>query len=56
MRRFGYPDEVGPAAVLLLSDKLSSYIMGEILTIGGGVKLRPHSIYTDEEILAMNEV
>jgi 3-oxoacyl-[acyl-carrier protein] reductase len=54
LRRFGRPAEVGPAAVLLLSDALSSYTTGAELTIDGGLHLRPLPVYTDEEITLMN--
>ena len=37
MRRFGSPDECGPAAVLLLSDRLSGYTTGTDITIDGGL-------------------
>lgn len=56
MHRFGEPDECGPSAVLLLSDKLSSYTTGSVLVIDGGVSLSPFDIYADEEILKMNAV
>ena len=54
MRRLGKPEEVGPAAAFLLSDKLSSYITGATLVVDGGLKLRPLPLYTDQEILDMN--
>jgi glucose 1-dehydrogenase len=54
LRRFGNPDEVGPAAVLLLSDALSSYTTGAELAIDGGLRLRPLPLYTDEEITQLN--
>jgi NAD(P)-dependent dehydrogenase (short-subunit alcohol dehydrogenase family) len=54
-RRLGLPEEVGPTAALLLSDKLSSYTIGETVVIDGGYKLRPLPIYTDGEIMAMNQ-
>jgi NAD(P)-dependent dehydrogenase (short-subunit alcohol dehydrogenase family) len=54
LRRFGNPDEVGPAAVLLLSDRLSGYITGADITIDGGLSLRPLPLYSDEEIIRMN--
>jgi gluconate 5-dehydrogenase len=54
LRRFGRPDEVGPAAILLLSDALSSYTTGAEVTIDGGLHLRPWPLYTDEEIAGLN--
>jgi len=54
LRRFGNPDECGAAAVLLLSDRLSSYTTGTDITIDGGLGLRPLQMLTDEEILKLN--
>jgi NAD(P)-dependent dehydrogenase (short-subunit alcohol dehydrogenase family) len=54
LNRIGLPPEVGPAAVLLLSDKLSSYTTGAELVIDGGTRLRPHELYSTQEILEMN--
>jgi NAD(P)-dependent dehydrogenase (short-subunit alcohol dehydrogenase family) len=54
LRRTGDPDEVGPAAVLLLSDALSPYTTGSSLMIDGGLHLHPLPLYNDDEILAMN--
>jgi NAD(P)-dependent dehydrogenase (short-subunit alcohol dehydrogenase family) len=54
LRRTGEPAEIGPAAVLLLSDKLSSYITGTYLIVDGGLHLRPLPIFGDDEILTMN--
>jgi 3-oxoacyl-[acyl-carrier protein] reductase len=56
MRRFGHPEECGPAAVLLLSDKLSPYTTGAELVISGGLHLRPLNLRSDDEIRMMNEV
>jgi glucose 1-dehydrogenase len=53
-RRFGRPEECGPAAVLLLSDKLSSYTTGTELVVDGGLHLRPIRLISDEEIFALN--
>lgn len=55
LRRTGEPDEIGPAAVLLLSDKLSSYITGTYMIVDGGLHLRPLPIFGDVEILSMNK-
>lgn len=54
LRRTGQPEEVGPAAVLLLSDTLSPYTTGACLLIDGGLHLHPLPIYSDDEIRAMN--
>ena len=48
MRRTGQPEEVGPAAVLLLSDVLSPYTTGACLVVDGGLQLHPLPIYSDE--------
>jgi glucose 1-dehydrogenase len=54
LRRFGKPDECGPAAVLLLSDRLSAYTTGTDITIDGGLALRPLPLISDEEIVKLN--
>lgn len=54
LRRFGSPEELGAAAVLLLSDKLSPYTTGAELTVDGGLHLRPLPLFSDDEIRAMN--
>lgn len=54
LRRFGDPEEVGPSAVLLLSEKLSPYTTGAELVVSGGLHLRPLDLYSEEEILKMN--
>ena len=54
MRRMGKPEEVGPTAALLLSDKLSGYTTGSAVVIDGGVRINPTTIYTDDEILKFN--
>lgn len=56
MRRPGDTSDLGGAAVLLLSDKLSSYTTGSYLAVDGGVHLRPLSVLTDEELLQLNAV
>lgn len=55
LRRPGKVEELGAAAVLLLSDTLSSYTTGSELVVDGGLHLRPLDLYTDEELLALNE-
>jgi 2-deoxy-D-gluconate 3-dehydrogenase len=54
LRRPAQPQEIGASAVLLLSDKLSSYTTGSELVVDGGAKLRPLPIYSDDEILQMS--
>jgi NAD(P)-dependent dehydrogenase (short-subunit alcohol dehydrogenase family) len=54
LRRTGDPDEVGPAAVFLLSDHLSPYTTGAYLMVDGGLHLHPLPIFGDNEIIAMN--
>ncbi len=54
LKRIGDPDECGPASVLLLSDRLSSYTTGALLVIDGGLRLRPHQMYSESDILEMN--
>jgi glucose 1-dehydrogenase len=54
MRRFGVADEFGAAAVLLISDQLSSYTTGAEVVIDGGYSLRPVPWVTDEELLKLN--
>lgn len=54
LRRLGDPSECGAAAVLLLSDRLSSYTTGAEIVIDGGLSLRPLPLRTDQEILKMN--
>lgn len=47
--------ELGPAAALLLSDKLSGYTTGANLVIDGGIKMRVLPWRTEEEMLSMNQ-
>jgi NAD(P)-dependent dehydrogenase (short-subunit alcohol dehydrogenase family) len=54
LRRLGRTEELGPAAVLLLSDKLSPYTTGAELTVDGGLHLRPLPLLDDDAILQMN--
>lgn len=54
LRRPGDPDDVGAQAVVLLSDKLSGYTTGATVVIDGGLHLRPLSLYTDDELVALN--
>jgi 3-oxoacyl-[acyl-carrier protein] reductase len=55
LRRLGRTAELGPAAVLLLSDKLSPYTTGAELTVDGGLHLRPLPLWTDDELMRMNQ-
>jgi 3-oxoacyl-[acyl-carrier protein] reductase len=52
--RTGEPEELGAAAALLLSDKVSSYTTGADLVIDGGFKLRPLTLVAREEVMTMN--
>lgn len=55
LRCLGNPEEdIGAAAILLLSDKLSPYTTASTLVIDGGLRLRPLPLYSDEEIGQMN--
>ena len=54
LRRPGQVEEIGPAAVFLLSDRLSSYTTGAELRVDGGADLRPLTLYSDEEIRQMS--
>ncbi|MDO8685143.1 MAG: SDR family oxidoreductase, partial [Clostridiales bacterium] len=52
--RFGNTIEVGYAAALLLSDRLSGYTYGADLVIDGGLTLRPLLFYSEDEIEKLN--
>ncbi|MFN8518935.1 MAG: SDR family oxidoreductase [Chloroflexota bacterium] len=54
LRREATPAEVAPAAVFLLSERLSSYITGTDLVVDGGLRLRPMFGGTDEELADLN--
>jgi NAD(P)-dependent dehydrogenase (short-subunit alcohol dehydrogenase family) len=52
--RFGDPVEIGHAAALLLSDRLSGYTTGADLVIDGGLTLRPLPLFSEEQVAAFN--
>ena len=54
LRRAGEVRVLSAAALLLLSDRLSSYTVGAELVVDGGFRLRPMDILTDEERRAPN--
>jgi len=54
LRREAQPEEMAPAAVFLLSDRLAGYITGAELIVDGGLRLRPIFGGTDEELAALN--
>jgi len=54
LRRFGSPDELGPAALFLLSSRLSSYVTGAEVVVDGGLSLRALPMNTDDEIAQWN--
>ncbi len=54
LRRFGQPAECGPAAVFLLSDRLSTYTTGAELAVSGGLHLRPLNLCDEDELVALN--
>lgn len=56
LRRSGDTKELGAAAVLLLSDKLSSYTTGSYLIVDGGLHLRPLPFFSDEQLFQLNAV
>ena len=47
-------EELGPTAVLILSDKLSGYTTAANIVIDGGIKLRVLPWRTEEELRTMN--
>lgn len=54
IHRFGNPLEVGNAAALLISDRLSGYTCGADLVIDGGLSLHPLTFMSEEEIYELN--
>jgi len=56
LRRVGQTKEIGPAAVLLLSDALSGYTTGTYLIIDGGLHLFPLPMRSEQDIKNLNDV
>ena len=54
LRREASADEIAPAVVFLLSDRLASYVTGTNLIVDGGLQLRPIFGGTDDELAALN--
>lgn len=54
LRKAGDMEDLTSAALLLLSDKLSSFTTGAEWVVDGGQTLRPQALYSDEEIRKMN--
>ena len=54
LRREARPEEMAPAAVFLLSDKLAGYITGSELIVDGGLRLRPIFGGSDDDLRALN--
>jgi NAD(P)-dependent dehydrogenase (short-subunit alcohol dehydrogenase family) len=54
MRREAKADEIAPAAIFLLSDRLAGYITGADLIVDGGLHLRPIWGGSDEALAAVS--
>ena len=54
LRREARPEEMAPAAVFLLSDRLAGYVTGTELIVDGGLHLRPIFGGSDEDLRALN--
>ena len=54
MGRMGRFEEIGAAAVFLLSDALSGYTTGTELVVDGGYRLRPMDLYSAAELRDLN--
>ena len=52
--RMGRFEEIGAAAVFLLSDTLSGYTTGAELVVDGGYRLRPMDLYSSDELRELN--
>lgn len=56
LRRPGDLDkDLAPGAILLVSDRLSSYTTGTELIIDGGLHVYPYPLHTDEELYKLNK-
>jgi NAD(P)-dependent dehydrogenase (short-subunit alcohol dehydrogenase family) len=54
LRREALPEEMAPAALFLLSDRLAGYVTGSELVVDGGLRLRPIFGGNDDELRALN--
>jgi NAD(P)-dependent dehydrogenase (short-subunit alcohol dehydrogenase family) len=54
LRRFGCTSELAPAALFLLSGRLSSYVTGAEVVVDGGLSLRALALHSEEEIERWN--
>jgi NAD(P)-dependent dehydrogenase (short-subunit alcohol dehydrogenase family) len=54
LRREARPEEVAPAALFLLSDRLAGYVTGSDLLVDGGLHLRPMFGGDDDALAALN--
>ena len=54
LRREAQPEEIAPAVVFLLSDRLAGYITGAELVVDGGLRLRPIFGGDDAALRALN--
>nr|AIA10802.1 enoyl-(Acyl carrier protein) reductase [uncultured bacterium] len=54
LRREAKPEEMAPAALFLLSDKLAGYVTGTELIVDGGLRLRPIFGGSDDDLRALN--
>ncbi len=54
LRREARADEMAPAALFLLSDRLAGYVTGSELIVDGGLRLRPIFGGSDDDLRALN--
>ena len=54
LRREARPEEMAPAALFLLSDRLAGYITGAELIVDGGLRHRPIFGGSDDDLAALN--